>query len=93
MPEVRQPGEYETGDRSLNHVPIWANVGKGSFTLGHNAQDQYTTDANPLVRLLAENIDNGIELEPPVRYYVMGAGIWREAETFPPANISWRNIT
>lgn len=31
-----------------------------------------------------KGIDNGIERDPPVRYYVMGANVWRTAKTFPP---------
>ncbi len=30
-------------------------------------------------------IDNGIDKEKPIRYYVMGANQWREADSWPPA--------
>src|SRR5262249_40957972 len=30
-------------------------------------------------------IDNGVEKEKPVRYFVMGADEWREADAWPPA--------
>ena len=30
-------------------------------------------------------MDNGVDREPAVRYYVMGAETWREAKTWPPA--------
>ncbi len=29
--------------------------------------------------------ENGVDKEPPVRYFVMGENQWREAETWPPA--------
>lgn len=31
------------------------------------------------------HIDNGVEREAPVRYYVMGKEVWRDSETWPPA--------
>ncbi|PYX29280.1 MAG: hypothetical protein DMG80_14820 [Acidobacteria bacterium] len=32
-----------------------------------------------------KGIDNGVEREKPVRYFVMGRNEWREAEAWPPA--------
>ncbi|HWZ82136.1 MAG TPA: CocE/NonD family hydrolase [Terriglobales bacterium] len=32
-----------------------------------------------------KSIDNGVERERPVRYFVMGRNEWRESETWPPA--------
>ena len=29
-------------------------------------------------------IDNGVDKRPPVRYYVMGADVWRESPAWPP---------
>ena len=29
-------------------------------------------------------IDNGVDKRPPVRYYVMGADVWRESQAWPP---------
>jgi len=31
-----------------------------------------------------KGIDNGIDREPPVRYFVMGSGKWKTADTWPP---------
>ena len=31
------------------------------------------------------NMDNGVEREAPVRYYVMGKEEWRDSERWPPA--------
>lgn len=31
-----------------------------------------------------KGVDNGVEDEPPVRYFVMGAGLWKTAATWPP---------
>ncbi len=32
-----------------------------------------------------KGVDNGVEREKPVRYFVMGRNEWRESETWPPA--------
>jgi putative CocE/NonD family hydrolase len=32
-----------------------------------------------------KGVDNGVDRQKPVRYYVMGADEWRESETWPPA--------
>lgn len=31
-----------------------------------------------------KGVDNGVDREPPVRYFVMGAGTWKSARTWPP---------
>ena len=31
-----------------------------------------------------KGLDNGVDREPPVRYFVMGAAKWRSAQTWPP---------
>ena len=33
-----------------------------------------------------KGIDNGVDRDPPVRYYVMGTNVWRTAKTFPPSS-------
>jgi len=35
---------------------------------------------------LLKGIDNGIDREKPVKYFVMGRNLWQEADTWPPAN-------
>ena len=32
-------------------------------------------------------IDNGVDKEKPIRYYVMGANLWREADSWPPVEL------
>ena len=34
-----------------------------------------------------KDIDNGVDREPPVRYFVMGAGQWKSAPTWPPPGL------
>lgn len=34
-----------------------------------------------------KEIDNGVDLEPAVRYFVMGSGKWKSAETWPPQDL------
>ena len=33
-----------------------------------------------------KGIDNGMDREPPVRYFVMGSQVWKNAPTWPPPN-------
>jgi putative CocE/NonD family hydrolase len=37
------------------------------------------------------NIDNGMEREPAVRYFVMGSGTWKQAATWPPPDATPRD--
>ena len=34
-----------------------------------------------------KGLQNGVDEEPPVRYFVMGSCEWKEAETWPPQNL------
>lgn len=34
-----------------------------------------------------KGVDNGVDREPPVRVYAMGAGAWRTGESWPPAGV------
>ena len=36
-----------------------------------------------------KGIDNGIENEPPLRIFVMGADVWREEQEWPLARTEW----
>ena len=38
-------------------------------------------------------IDNGVDQEKPVRYYVMGSNEWRDASTWPPLVNTLHRIT
>ena len=40
-----------------------------------------------------KDIDNGVEVEPAVRYFCMGAGAWRTASTWPPEGWARQSIT
>jgi putative CocE/NonD family hydrolase len=36
--------------------------------------------------------ENGLESEPPVRYFVMGSNEWRVAEDWPPSDVTYRRL-
>lgn len=37
-------------------------------------------------------LDNGVDRRKPVRYFVMGANEWREADGWPPPGTEWRSL-
>ena len=39
-----------------------------------------------------KGLDTGIEQDPPVRYWVMGANEWRSATDWPPRNTVWTKL-
>lgn len=66
-----------------NHV----NLGKrlqGAFDFGANAEVSIRQMQIRWFDYWLKAVENGIEEEPAVRYYVLGAGIWRTADVFPP---------
>ncbi|TFG66581.1 MAG: CocE/NonD family hydrolase [Anaerolineales bacterium] len=63
---------------------------QGAFHFGLNAQINIRQMQIRWFDYWLKCVDNGVDQEPPVRYYVMGAGKWREAVTFPPENPSWQ---
>ena len=39
-----------------------------------------------------KGVDNGVDREPAVRYFVLGAKCWREAETWPPPDTAAKTL-
>lgn len=67
-----------------------ANLGKrqiGPIDFGPLAE----VDINALIIRWFDHwlkgMENGVDREPPVRYFVMGAGKWKRADAWPPADV------
>ena len=65
---VKSTGTAKAGDRSF---PDKAKIDYDNTVL--DWMDHYL-----------RGIDNGVDKRPPVRYYVMGADVWRESPVWPP---------
>jgi len=67
----------------------WNHVGLGGRRIGDfDFGPQAELDLNGLIirwfdRWL-KGVDNGVDREPPVRYFVMGSAEWKSADTWPP---------
>ena len=69
-----------------------ANLGKrkqGSFDFGLEAEINIRQMQIRWFDYWLQCIDNGVDRQPRVRYFVMGAEKWREAESFPPEKVTW----
>ena len=57
----------------------------GEREFGDVARSDYDETILQWMDHYLRGIDNGVEKERPVRYFVMGADKWREADSWPPA--------
>ncbi len=81
-----------TGERDpRTHLLLgpWTHGGQEDTTSGDRAFPKSSTiDYDDVVLRWLDHyvrgIDNGVDREPRVRYYVMGANAWRTADTWPP---------
>lgn len=39
-----------------------------------------------------KDIDNGVELEPRVEYYMVGENLWKESRKWPPEDVQYANV-
>ena len=39
-----------------------------------------------------KGIDTGLNDEPPVKYWLMGANTWKTAQSWPPENVEWSKL-
>ena len=63
------------------------NLGRrnqGNFDFGANAEVDVARMQVRWFDHWLKGIDNGVDREPVVRYFVMGSGRWRSAEAWPP---------
>jgi len=66
-------------------VPSLERTTFGGVDFGPNAGINYTETLLRFFDYWLKGIDDGYTQEPPVRYFVMGDNVWREAQDWPPA--------
>ena len=78
-------------ERANTHLLLgpWVHGGTeeskaGDRTFASGAAIDYDETVLRWLDHYVRNIDNGVDREAPVRYYVMGAEEWRESNTWPP---------
>ncbi|HOF61910.1 MAG TPA: CocE/NonD family hydrolase [Candidatus Latescibacteria bacterium] len=69
-----------------NHVSPGRRT-QGDFDFGPDAEVNVQQMQIRWFDYWLKGIDNGVPREPPVRYFVMGSGRWKSAETWPPPNL------
>lgn len=67
------------------HGSEWDDPRIGTLDMGPASRLDYDELVLRWMDRWVANLDNGVEREPPVRTYVMGAGAWRTGDTWPPA--------
>jgi len=60
---------------------------QGDFDFGLNAEVNVRRMQIRWFDCWLKGIDNGVAREPAVRYFVMGSGKWKSAETWPPQDL------
>lgn len=68
----------------VHGVKSTGNAKAGDRTFPDNAKIDYDGTVLDWMDHYLRGVDNGIDRRPPVRYYVMGADVWRESQTWPP---------
>ncbi len=71
----------------------WNHGGMGQRKLGEvDFGPQAQLDINDLIirwfDYWLKGVDNGIDRQPPLRYFVMGSATWKTADTWPPEGMS-----
>ena len=61
----------------------------GAREMGPAASLDYDTLVLDWMDRWMRDVDNGVDRQPPVRAYVMGANAWRTGEVWPPAADPW----
>lgn len=68
-----------------------SNIGKSeqaNFSFGPNAKMNITQTQILWFDYWLKGIANGMDREPPVRYFVLGSEKWKTSETWPPKNLN-----
>jgi putative CocE/NonD family hydrolase len=70
----------------------WNHTGIGKREIGEiDFGPQAEVDTHDLIirwfDCWLKGLDNGVDREPPVRYFVMGSGKWKSAGTWPPEGL------
>jgi len=66
-------------------VDATAETRTGERSFGPAARIDYDEVVLRWMDRYLKGIDNGVDREKPVKYFVMGANVWRDADTWPPA--------
>ena len=69
----------------VHGVASTAKTKSGEREFGPNAAINYDDTVLRFMDHYLRGVDNGVEKEKPVRYFVMGENRWREADSWPPA--------
>ena len=68
--------------------PSWLGQARhGRHDFGPQAEVDLTGHIIRWFDYWLKDIDNGVEAEPAVHYFCMGAGAWRTASTWPPEGL------
>lgn len=81
----RDPGTQLLLGPWVHGVASTAKANAGERQFGAAAKIDYDEVVLRWFDHYVRNIDNGVEREKPVRYFVMGADEWRNADSWPPA--------
>jgi len=69
----------------VHGVDNTAKTKSGERQFAANAAIDYDAVVLDWLDHYVRGIDNGVQRQKPVRYFVMGANAWRDAESWPPA--------
>ncbi len=67
------------------HGSDWDSTTVGARDMGPAAVQDYDALVLHWMDRWVREVDNGVDRQPPVRLYAMGAGAWRTAEAWPPS--------
>jgi len=88
---MQKNGATETArEQTRLVIGPWNHTGLGSRQIGEiDFGEQAAVDVQGMILRWFDHwlkeLDNGVDREPAVRYFVMGANEWRRAKTWPPA--------
>ena len=89
---MQRNGRTDSAKKSQLIVGPWNHPGlgkraMGGIDFGPQAEVDLTGHIIRWFDYWLKDIDNGVEVEPAVRYFCMGAGAWRTASTWPPEGL------
>ena len=89
---MQRNGRTDSAKKSQLIVGPWNHPGlgkraMGGIDFGPQAEVDLTGHIIRWFDYWLKDIDNGVEAEPAVHYFCMGAGAWRTASTWPPEGL------
>lgn len=73
-------------------VPTLDRTTFGGVDFGPNAGFDYSEALLRYFDYWLKGIDHGFSTEPPVKYFVMGDNVWREAQDWPPPSTKYLDL-